>query len=137
MWGAAMSARMRPDSVRASPFDMRRTSETPRSSSMRRTARPTVDLGTFSLFAAAESEPDSATSTSTPSSSRRARFRNRSRDADVSRSPGTPGYHGSTRFEVLGHPDMLVELADWESAETRNAHMTRRRTRAPSRPWLI
>jgi quinol monooxygenase YgiN len=36
---------------------------------------------------------------------------------------GTPGYHGSTRFEVLDHPDMLVEIADWESVETRNAHM--------------
>jgi quinol monooxygenase YgiN len=36
---------------------------------------------------------------------------------------GTPGYLGSARFEVLDQPDMLVELADWESAETRNAHM--------------
>ncbi|HEV8246802.1 MAG TPA: antibiotic biosynthesis monooxygenase [Polyangiaceae bacterium] len=36
---------------------------------------------------------------------------------------GTPGYQGSTRFEVLEHPDMLVELADWQSLETRNAHM--------------
>jgi quinol monooxygenase YgiN len=36
---------------------------------------------------------------------------------------GTPGYLGSTRFEVLDQPDMLVELADWESADTRNAHM--------------
>ena len=36
---------------------------------------------------------------------------------------GTPGYLGSTRFEVLEQPDMLVELADWESVETRNAHM--------------
>jgi quinol monooxygenase YgiN len=36
---------------------------------------------------------------------------------------GTPGYHGSTRFEVLDQPDVLVEIADWESVETRNAHM--------------
>jgi quinol monooxygenase YgiN len=36
---------------------------------------------------------------------------------------GTPGYLGSTRFEVLDQPDMLFELADWESVETRNAHM--------------
>jgi quinol monooxygenase YgiN len=37
--------------------------------------------------------------------------------------PGTPGYLGSTRFEVVDQPDMLVELADWESTETRDAHM--------------
>ncbi len=45
------------------PRVIRRTKATPRSSSRRRTARPTVDLGTPSFFAAAESEPDSATST--------------------------------------------------------------------------
>lgn len=37
--------------------------------------------------------------------------------------PGMPGYLGSTRFEVLDQPDVLVELADWESVETRNTHM--------------
>jgi quinol monooxygenase YgiN len=37
--------------------------------------------------------------------------------------PGMRGYLGSTRFEVLDQPDILVELADWESAETRNLHM--------------
>lgn len=36
---------------------------------------------------------------------------------------GTPGYLGSTRYEVIGQPDVLVELADWESLETRNRHM--------------
>lgn len=33
------------------------------------------------------------------------------------------GFLGSTRYEVLDNPDMLVELADWESAEVRVAHM--------------
>ena len=33
------------------------------------------------------------------------------------------GFLGSTRYEVLDNPDMLVEIADWESAEARAAHM--------------
>ena len=36
---------------------------------------------------------------------------------------GLQGFLGSTRFEVLDNPDMLVEIADWESAEARSAHM--------------
>jgi quinol monooxygenase YgiN len=37
--------------------------------------------------------------------------------------PGQSGFLGSTRYEVLDNPDMLVEIADWESAEARAAHM--------------
>ena len=37
--------------------------------------------------------------------------------------PDEPGFHGSTRYEVLDDPDVLVEIADWESAEARAAHM--------------
>jgi len=37
--------------------------------------------------------------------------------------PGAPGFLGSTRYEVLDNPDILVEVADWESAEARVAHM--------------
>ncbi len=33
------------------------------------------------------------------------------------------GSLGSTLYEVLGDPDMLVEIADWESAEARDAVM--------------
>jgi len=33
--------------------------------------------------------------------------------------PRVPGFLGSTRYEVHDNPDMLVEIADWESAETR------------------
>jgi quinol monooxygenase YgiN len=36
---------------------------------------------------------------------------------------GAPGFLGSTRYEVLDNPDILVEIADWESAEARVAHM--------------
>src|SRR5512145_1155919 len=37
--------------------------------------------------------------------------------------PSQRGYLGSTRYEVLDNPDMLIEIADWESAEARVAHM--------------
>jgi quinol monooxygenase YgiN len=37
--------------------------------------------------------------------------------------PGQPGFLGSTRFEVLDNPDILVEIADWASAEVRAASM--------------
>jgi quinol monooxygenase YgiN len=37
--------------------------------------------------------------------------------------PSQRGFLGSTRYEVLDNPDMLVEIADWESAEARVAHM--------------
>lgn len=33
------------------------------------------------------------------------------------------GYLGSTRFEVIDQPDVLVELAEWESLEARDEHM--------------
>lgn len=33
------------------------------------------------------------------------------------------GFLGSTRYEVLDNPDILVEIADWESVEARSAHM--------------
>jgi hypothetical protein len=37
--------------------------------------------------------------------------------------PRTPGFLGSTRYEVLDNPDILVEIADWESVEVRAAAM--------------
>jgi quinol monooxygenase YgiN len=37
--------------------------------------------------------------------------------------PGQRGFLGSTRYEVLDNPDVLIEIADWESAEARAAHM--------------
>ena len=33
------------------------------------------------------------------------------------------GFLGSTRYGVLHNPDILVEIADWESAEARAAHI--------------
>jgi quinol monooxygenase YgiN len=36
---------------------------------------------------------------------------------------GLSGYLGSGRYEVLDNPDMLIEIAEWESPEARTAHM--------------
>jgi len=37
--------------------------------------------------------------------------------------PSQSGFLGSTRYEVLDNPDLLIEIADWESADARMAHM--------------
>jgi quinol monooxygenase YgiN len=39
------------------------------------------------------------------------------------RGPSQRGFLGSTRYEVLDDPDRLIEIAEWESAEAREAHM--------------
>ena len=41
----------------------------------------------------------------------------------AAQGPGQDGFLGSTRYGVLGDSDVLVEIADWESAEAREAHM--------------
>ena len=41
----------------------------------------------------------------------------------ATQGPGQHGFLGSTRYEVLDDADLLVEIADWESAEARTAHM--------------
>jgi quinol monooxygenase YgiN len=37
--------------------------------------------------------------------------------------PSQPGFLGSVRYEVLDNPDIVVEIADWTSAEVRAAAM--------------
>ncbi|MBZ0298305.1 MAG: antibiotic biosynthesis monooxygenase [Anaerolineae bacterium] len=37
--------------------------------------------------------------------------------------PRDPGFLGSTCYEVLDNPNIVVEIADWESAEVRTAAM--------------
>ena len=41
----------------------------------------------------------------------------------VNLGPEAVGFLGSTRYEVIDNPDILVEIADWESAEVRAAAM--------------
>jgi quinol monooxygenase YgiN len=44
-------------------------------------------------------------------------------DLIAAQGSGQSGFLGSTRYGVLGDPDVLVEIADWESAQARDAHM--------------
>jgi quinol monooxygenase YgiN len=37
--------------------------------------------------------------------------------------PSQSGFLGSRRYEVVDDPDMLVEIAEWESVEARAGHM--------------
>lgn len=37
--------------------------------------------------------------------------------------PTEPGFLGSTRYEVLDNPDIVVEIAEWVSTEIRAAAM--------------
>jgi quinol monooxygenase YgiN len=48
--------------------------------------------------------------------------------------PGEPGFLGSTRYEVLDNPDILVEIADWQSAEVRSAAMQKAMDRGAYAP---
>jgi quinol monooxygenase YgiN len=41
----------------------------------------------------------------------------------AAQGPGQDVFLGSTRYGVLDDPDVLVEIADWESAEARETHM--------------
>jgi quinol monooxygenase YgiN len=35
------------------------------------------------------------------------------------------GYHGSTYYESLDDPDLLIDIADWESPEARTTHLAK------------
>ena len=37
--------------------------------------------------------------------------------------PQLRGFLGSSRYEVLDNPDVLIEIAAWQSVEARAAHM--------------
>ena len=44
-------------------------------------------------------------------------------DLVAAQGRGRRGFLGSTRYEVLDDPDMLVEIADWDSLEARTEHL--------------
>jgi len=54
---------------------------------------------------------------------RRAELKNLLESVSAKLGPDEPGFLGSTRYEVLDNPDIVVEIADWESAEVRAASM--------------
>lgn len=35
------------------------------------------------------------------------------------------GYRGSTYYEDVDEPDLLIDIADWESAEARTTHLAK------------
>ena len=35
------------------------------------------------------------------------------------------GYHGRTYYEALDDPDLLIDIADWESPEARTIHLAK------------
>ena len=37
--------------------------------------------------------------------------------------PSQSGFLGSSRYAVVDDPDLLVEIAEWQSADAREAHM--------------
>jgi quinol monooxygenase YgiN len=54
---------------------------------------------------------------------RRAELKNLLESVAAKLGPDEPGFLGSTRYEVLDTPDIVVEIADWDSAEVRAASM--------------
>ena len=56
-------------------------------------------------------------------SGKRAELKTLLESVSTTLGPREPGFLGSTRYEVLDNPDILVEIADWVSAEVRAAAM--------------
>ncbi|MEJ2265618.1 MAG: antibiotic biosynthesis monooxygenase [Anaerolineales bacterium] len=54
---------------------------------------------------------------------KRAELKNLLESVAATLGPDEPGFLGSTRYEVLDNPNILVEIADWVSAEVRAAAM--------------
>jgi quinol monooxygenase YgiN len=50
---------------------------------------------------------------------KRAELKNLLESVAAKYGPSLPGYLGSTLYEVLDNPNILVEIADWASAEAR------------------
>ncbi len=54
---------------------------------------------------------------------KRAELKNLLESIAAKYGPGQPGFLGSIRYEVLDNPNILVEIADWTSADVRAAAM--------------
>ena len=54
---------------------------------------------------------------------KRAELKNLLESVAVKYGPGQPGFIGSLRYEVIDNPEILVEIADWTSADVRAAAM--------------
>jgi len=49
----------------------------------------------------------------------------RSRIEQLAKRDRPGGYHGSTYYESLDDPDLLIDIADWESPEARTTHLSK------------
>lgn len=54
---------------------------------------------------------------------KRSELRNLIESVSAKYGPAQPGFLGSTRYEVIDNPNILVEIADWASAEVRATAM--------------
>jgi quinol monooxygenase YgiN len=54
---------------------------------------------------------------------KRAELKNLLESVAATLGPDVPSFLGSTRYEVLDNPDILVEIAEWASAEVRATAM--------------
>ena len=54
---------------------------------------------------------------------KRAELKNLLESVALKYGPSQPGFLDSTRYEVLDNPNILVEIAEWASAEVRAAAM--------------
>ena len=54
---------------------------------------------------------------------RRTELKNLLESVAAKYGPGQPGFLGSTCYEVIDNPDILVEIADWVSAQVRATAM--------------
>jgi quinol monooxygenase YgiN len=59
---------------------------------------------------------------------KRAELKNLLESVAVKYGPGQPGFLGSLRYEVIDNPEILVEIADWTSADVRAAAMQKAMT---------
>jgi quinol monooxygenase YgiN len=47
-----------------------------------------------------------------------------------------PGFLGETLYEVLGDPNGLIEIAEWESPEARDAYLAQARQSGALAPFM-
>ena len=59
---------------------------------------------------------------------KRSELKNLLESVAVKYGPGQPGFLGSLRYEVIDNPEILVEIADWTSADVRAAAMQKAMT---------
>ena len=65
---------------------------------------------------------------------RRVELKNLLESVAAKYGPGQPGFLGSTRYEVVDNTEILIEIADWASAEVRATAMQQAMTNGAYAP---